>query len=144
MDNDLEPSTIMLIAGGAVLFISTFLDWFSIGEGGFSYGANAWEVNAFGFLGIFCAAIGVVVGGGVAASNFGNVSMPDRMLGFNHDQVHLILSSFALLVTVGLLFRGDVGIGLILGLLASGVMVAGSFMAMQPADGNGDAPPTQF
>ena len=144
MNNNVKPSTIMLIAGGAVLFISTFLDWFSVSAGGFSVGANAWEVDGFGLLGIFCAAIGVIIGGGVAASNFGNVSMPDRMLGFNHDQVHFILSSFALLVTVGFLFRGDVGIGLILGLIASGVMVAGSFMDMQATGGNGDAPPTQF
>ena len=144
MNNDVESSTVMLIAGGAVLFISTFLDWFSVGDGGFSYGANAWEVNAFGLLGIFCAAIGVVIGGSAVADNVGNVSLPDQLLGFTAKQVHLILSSFALLITVGFLFRGDVGIGLILGLLASGVMVAGSFMAMQPADGNGDAPPTQF
>ncbi len=144
MDNNVKPSTIMLIAGGAVLFISTFLDWASFGSGSFSVGINAWDVDGFGFLGIFCAAIGVIIGGGVAASNFGNVSLPDRMLGFNHDQVHFILSSFALLTTVGFLFRGDVGIGLILGLIASGVMVAGAFMDMQGAGGNADAPPTQF
>lgn len=144
MDNNVKPSTIMLIAGGAVLFISTFLDWFSVGEGGFSFGANAWEVDAFGLLGIMCAAIGILIGGGVAASNFGNISMPDRMLGFNHDQVHFILSTFAFLITVGFLFRGDVGIGLILGLLASGVMVAGSFMDMQAESGGAEAPPTQF
>jgi hypothetical protein len=144
MDNNLKPSTIMLMAGGAVLFISTFLDWASFGSGSFSVGINAWEVDGFGLLGIMCAAIGIIIGGGVAASNFGNVSMPDQMLGFNHDQVHFILSSFALLITVGFLFRGDVGIGLILGLLASGVMVVGSFMDMQAETGGAEAPPTQF
>lgn len=140
MDSNMKPSTIMLIGGGVVLFISTFLDWVSVSR----FGANAWDTDLFGLLGIFCAVIGIVIGGGIAASEFGNVSMPDKMIGFGHDQIHLILSTFALLITFGFIVRGDVGIGLILGLLASGVMVAGSFMDMQASGGNGDTPPTQF
>ena len=100
MDNsDIKPSTIMLIAGGAVLLISTFLDWYSldVDTGGFDFGgsfdANAWDTDFFGLLGIFCAIIGLVIAGGVAAQQFGNVSMPDEIFGFSHDQIHLVLSS---------------------------------------------------
>ncbi|GJM38391.1 MAG: hypothetical protein DHS20C19_17580 [Acidimicrobiales bacterium] len=145
-NNDIKPSTIMLIAGGAVLFISTFLDWISIDGGEFfgDFGANAWETDAFGLLGIICAVIGLIIGGGVAATQFGNVSMPDKILGFNHDQLHLILGAEALLITFGLFFRGDLGIGLILGLLASIAIVVGAFMDLRAADGGGDAAPTQF
>jgi hypothetical protein len=133
----------MLMGGGVVLLISTFLDWFSVSGGGFSVGASAWETDAFGLLGIYCALIGLVIGGGMAASTFGNVSLPDQVLGFNHDQIHLILSGFALLITIGFLVRGDAGIGLWLGLLASAVMLAGSIMDIK-GDSAPAAPPAQF
>ena len=86
-NSDIKPSTIMLIVGGAVLAISTFLDWVSIevdtGFGSVSFSENAWNTDGFGLLGIFCAVIGLVIAGGVGASQFGNVSMPDRILGFS-------------------------------------------------------------
>lgn len=144
---DMKPSTIMLIAGGAVLLISTLLDWVSVDGGEFfgDFGANAWDTDFFGLLGIVCALIGLAVAGAVAATQFGNVSMPDRLLGFTHDQVHLVLSGFALIITLGFIFRGDVGIGLLLAVIASGVMVAASIMDTRAGDaGAAAAPPTQF
>lgn len=144
-NSDIKPSTILLIAGGAVLFISTFLDWFSVDGGEFigDFGANAWDTDFFGLLGIFCAIIGLVIAGGIAAQQFGNVSMPDQILGFNHDQIHFILSGEALLITLGLFFRGDTGIGLILALLASIAMLVGAIMDMRAGASGGEAP-TQF
>ena len=127
MEN-VKPSTWMLMGGGVLLLLSTFLDWFSVSAGGFSVGENAWNTDGFGLLGIYCALIGLVIGGGVALMQFGNMTMPDEVLGFNHDQIHLILSGFALLITVGFVVRGDVGIGLWLGLVGSAVMLAGAIM----------------
>ena len=129
-DTDLTPSTVMLIAGGAVLFIATFLDWASFDGGGFidDFGFNAWETSIFGLLGIFCAIIGVTVAAGVAATTFGGVVTPQKILSFTQDQLLLILSSMALLITLGVFFRGDVGIGLILALLASISMTVGAFI----------------
>ena len=147
--SDIKPSTIMLIAGGVVLFISTFLDWYSVsGEsfGGFesrSFGYNAWETDGFGLLGIFCALIGLVIGGAVAAKQFGNVTLPDSIAGFTSQQLHLILSAFALLITVAIIFRGEVGIGLWLAVIASGVMVAGAVMDQREGE-VAASPPTQF
>ena len=142
MEN-VKPSTWMLMGGGAVLLISTFLDWVSVSAGGFSFGENAWDTDFFGLLGIFCALIGLAVGGGVALMTFGNVTMPDEILGFSHDQLHFILGVEALVITLGFIFRGDVGIGLWLGLIASAVIVAGAFMDMR-ADTSEGAAPTQF
>ncbi len=146
MDNsDIKPSTIMLIAGGAVLLLSTFLDWFSIDGGEFfsDFSANGWDTDAFGLLGIICAAIGVMIGGGVAAQQFGGMTMPDKILGFDHDQLHLSLGSSALLITLGLVFRGDAGIGLFLAIISAGVICAAAVMDMK-ADDSGAATPTQF
>ena len=142
MDNNIKPSTIMLIAGGAVLLLSSFLDWFSVSSGGFSIGASGWEIDGFGLHGIIVALIGLAVGGGVALTTFANVSMPERILGFNHDQLHLILGFSAFLITFGLQFREGAAIGVLLGWIASAVIVAGAYMDMQAA--GGDAPPTQF
>jgi hypothetical protein len=143
MDNNIKPSTIMLIAGGIVLLVSTFLDWASFDTGFGSVGFSGWETEGFGLLGILCALIGLLIGGGVALRQFGNVSMPDNILGFNHDQIHLILGCEAFIITFGLVFRGDVGIGLWLGLVASAVIVAGSYMDMTAGDSE-SAAPTQF
>ena len=108
------------------------------------FGANAWDTDFFGLLGIFCAIIGLIIAGGVAAQQFGNVSMPDEIFGFSHDQIHLVLGEIALIITLGLIFRGDVGIGLILALIASAVIVAGAIMDLRAGDGGGVSPPQQF
>ena len=144
MDNsDIKPSTIMLIAGGAVMLISTFLDWVSFGSGDFSVGANAWETDGFGLLGIFVALIGVVIGGGVAARQFGNVSMPDKILGFDHNQLHLVLGLSAFLIAFGLQFRDGAAIGVLLAWASAAVIIAAAIMDMK-ADSGDTAPPTQF
>lgn len=139
MENDIKPSTIMLIAGGAVMFISTFLDWFSSGN----FGVNGWETDIFGFQGVFVAIIGLVVAGGVALTTFADVSLPDRVLGFTRTQIYVSLAEAAFLITFGLMFAGDTGVGLFLGWIAAAVVVAGGIMEMQ-AESGGSAPPTQF
>ncbi|NIR41760.1 MAG: hypothetical protein GWN79_27640 [Actinobacteria bacterium] len=142
MEN-VKPSSWMLMGGGLVLLISTFLDWVSVSAGGFDFGENAWDTDFFGLLGIICALIGLLVGGGVAAQTFGKVNMPDRVLGFTHDQIHLILGCEAFVITFGLVFRGDVGIGLWLGLVSAVVITAGAYMDLK-ADAPESAAPTQF
>lgn len=144
MDNsDLKPSTIMLIAGGAVMLLSTFLDWVSFGSGDFEIGANAWETDGFGLQGIFVAIIGLAVGGGVAARQFGNVSMPDKILGFDHDQLHLVLGLAAFLIAFGLQFRDGAAIGVLLAWVSAAVIVAAAIMDMREGAADG-TPPTQF
>lgn len=138
MDN-IKPSTWLLMGGGIVLLLSTFLDWVSVGP----FGANAWDTEFFGLLGIYCAIIGLIIGGGIALRQFGNVNMPDQIMGFTHEQIHLIGAEFALLITIGLLVRGDVGIGLWLGLLGSAAMMAGAVMDLK-GTGTETAAPSQF
>lgn len=138
MENGIKPSTIMLIGGGALLFVSTLLDWFSSG----AFGYNGWETRAYGLQGIFVAAIGVIVALGVALTTFGNVSLPDALVGFTRNQLYLILSFAAFLIMFGLQFATGTDIGVLLGWIAAAVMTAGAFMEEQSA-GSG-ASPTQF
>ena len=141
MDNNIKPSTIMLIAGGAVLLLSSFLEWndrFGID------GSSGWETELYGIQGIIVAVIGLAVGGGVALTKFANVSMPERFLGFGHDQLHLVLGFSAFLIMFSLQFQTGASIGILLGWIASAVIVAGAYMDIQAASGAGDSPPTQF
>ncbi len=142
--NDIKPSTIMLIAGGAVLLISTFLDWLSFGSGNFSVGASGWNTETNGIQGILVAVIGLAIAGGVAARQFGGVSLPDRILGMDHNQLHLALGFAAFLITFGLQFRSGAAIGVLLGWVASAVIVAAAVMDMKAGDSASAAPPTQF
>ena len=144
--NVIKPSTIMIIAGGAVMLLSTFLDWVSFddcGIAGLDFSANGWETDGFGLLGIFVALIGLVIGGGAALRQFGNVSMPDKILGLDHNQLHLALGFAAFLIPFGLQFRDGAAIGVLLAWAAAAVIVAAAIMDMR--SGAGDAtPPTQF
>lgn len=138
MENGIKPSAMMLIGGGALLFVSTLLDWRSSGP----FGYNGWETEWHGLQGIFVAAIGVAVALGVALTTFGNVSLPDAFLSFTRNQVYLILSFAAFLMMFGLQFASSTDIGVILGWIAAAVMTAGAVMDEQSAGGT--APPTQF
>lgn len=142
MKDDIKPSTIMLIAGGTVLFISTFLDW--VDSGPFSQGGWSTEFN--GLLGIIVGVIGVAVAGGTVATKFAGVSLPDEIIGFSHDQIHLALGFAAFLITFGLQFRDFSGIGILIGWIASAVIVAGAYLDIQAGgtDAAPAAPPSQF
>jgi len=141
MDNNIKPSTIMLIAGGAVLVLSSFLEW----NDRFAFsGSSGWETDLYGIQGIVVALIGLAIGGGVALTKFANVSMPERILGFDHDQLHLVLGFSAFLITFSLQFQTGASIGILLGWIASAVIVAGAYIDIQAAGGASSGPPTQF
>jgi len=146
MKQDIKPSTIMLIAGGAVLFISTFLAWFSVGSGSFSSSASGWSTESYGLTGIFVAIIGLAVAVGAALTTFTDVEIPSDILGFTREQVYCMLGLAAFLITFGLQFGSATGIGILLGWIASAVVVAGAYIEMQAAGAGAApaAPPSQF
>ena len=134
----IKPSTMMMMGGGVVLFISTFLDWFSAGR----FSQNGWETDAYGLLGIFVALAGLALVAGPALTTFGDIDLPDEILSFSRTQIYLVLAEFGFLINFGLLF-GDAAIGTILGSIAAGVAWAGAFMDLREGTG-GSTPPTQF
>jgi hypothetical protein len=138
VENGIKPPTIMMIGGGVVLFIASFLDW--QGEGDF--GVNGWETDFYGLQGIFVAIIGAIVAIGVALTTFGNASLPDSVLGLRRNQVYLVLGVAAFLITFGLQFAQSTQFGIILGWIGAAVMTAGAFMEEQAP--RSASPPTQF
>lgn len=139
MDNGIKPATLMLIGGGAVMFIATLLDWRE--RGGFS--VSGWDTDAWGLMGVFVAIIGIVIAVGVAVTTFADVSLPDDILGFSRTQLYVSLAEAAFLINFGQQFASDWGIGILLGWLAAGVAVAGGIIELR-SDSGGSAPPTQF
>lgn len=139
MDNNVKPSTIMLIAGGVVLFIATLLDWQSSGSVGF----NGWETDFYGLHGIIVALIAADVAVTAALRQFTDVNLPDQILGFSVNQLNLVLGFAAFLITFGNIVLESVAIGIHLGWIASAVIVAAAIMDMREGD-TADAAPTQF
>jgi len=142
MKQDIKPSTIMLIAGGAVLLISTFLTWFNF----LGVSDSAWSTRGFGLTGIMVAVIGLIVAGGTIATTFANVTLPDDIIGFTREQIYCVLGFSAFLITFGLQFSDLSSTGILLGWIASAVIVAGAYIEMQDAGASAApaAPPSQF
>jgi hypothetical protein len=126
------PGKIMLIAGGAVLLISTFFAWVSIEAFGEDFTESGLSTDGGpGLLGIWC----LLIGGGIAVltalQTFAGTNLPSRVLGFSWNQIFLMLGFAAFLITFGRQFADSVGFGVTLGWIASAVIVAGAFMELQ-------------
>jgi hypothetical protein len=126
--NNPSPSRIMLIAGGAVLLIASFLKWRDF-FGGSSEGGLSTDIT--GLQGIFCLLIGGAIAVLVALQTFGNVSLPARVLGFTWNQLYLMFGLAAFLMTFAMQFSEQAAFGITLAWIASAVIVAGAFMELQ-------------
>lgn len=141
MDN-MKPSQLALIGGGALVLVSTFLDWFSVGEAGFSFGYSGWETGSFGLLGIFVAAIGAIIAlGGILTATGNADNIPDSILGFTHDQLHLALGLAAFIPTFGLQFSSGAALGITLGWIGAAAIIVGALMDLGVIGGGGGESP---
>lgn len=141
MDN-LKPQQIVLLASGAVLFLFSFLAFYS--GGGES--RNAWSGDiGLSPLSIFPSLLGLAVAGLVAAVAFGNVSLPDRVLTFTWPQVFFTAGFASFFIHFGFLIVGapggaSLGIGFYFMLLASIGILVGAVMEITQGDStNGSA-----
>ncbi|MGP4110554.1 DUF5336 domain-containing protein [Streptomyces sp. 4N509B] len=127
-----------LVVGGAalLLFIASFLDTYSYDFEGFSDSVNGWDSSLFPVLpSLFLA--GILGGGAIIGSRF--LPQPERLfLGLRLDQWGIALSVTsawaALWTMISDKGEADLGIGLIIGLLAT-LALAGTAIAtpMVPA-----------
>ena len=128
MDN-LKPSQMMHIGGGVLIVLSTFLNWWSFGDGDFSASANAWSTDSYGIMGILLFAIGVVLaGGGIMAATGNDENMPDEVLGLSRNQLHLALGFAAFVPTFGFQFAREAAIGITLGWIGAVLVIASAIM----------------
>jgi hypothetical protein len=133
------PAEIVIMASGAVALIFSFFKFYGAGD----FGTSAWGSGLFPtatLMAIFAAAMAVVVALGV----FG-VSLPDRIVGFTWNQIHLVLGFFAALYAVAYLVVNTgladkkVGFwGVLIGCLGA---LAGAIMLQREGSTSG-APPS--
>ncbi len=129
--NDVSPGKLTLLIGAAVTFVFSWFPWYSISGFGSDFSRNAWQSGTFP-MATWAPVLAIVVGFVVAGQAFRFVDLPERIWEFTLDQVVLILSVFALLVTISYLIvdkgGASIGFGLILCFLGTIAMVAGFFM----------------
>ncbi|GAB2931370.1 DUF5336 domain-containing protein [Streptomyces mayteni] len=128
-NRSLSRGDAVVIGAAVLLFIASFLDTFTIDLGGFggsgSEGANAWESDFFPILpSVFLA--GVLGAAAIVSSRF--LPQADKEFGglkLNQWGTALtVTAAWAALWSLGAGGGADVGIGLILGLLATLVLAA--------------------
>lgn len=139
--NNLKPSQIAILAGGAVTLLFSFFAFVSFDGFGDDVTYSAWSFDANLFpLATWPAIFGAIVAGGAAASIFGNVKLPNDVLGFTWNQVCFILSFAALTVMIGFMFFNEnKGIGFWFMLLGTLAYSAGAVMELLGIEPGGDA-----
>ncbi len=138
---NMKPGALMMLGGGALLFISSFLNWFKFGP----FSQSGLDTDITGLQGIVILLIGAGVAAVAAIRAFAgdSVTLPDAVLGLTLNQVILVLGFAAFLMMFGLQFANNTSVGVVLGWIAAAVVVAGVIVDdRSPAEGS--APPTQF
>lgn len=148
----LSPGNIVILVAGAVMLIASFLAFFTIetigdvdfdiesGEidfdGGGEESFSAWSDNGGFPITTLPALIGTGMAVVVALTAFAKVKLPERVLGFTWNQLHLLLGAQAAVMMLAFLVTDspDKGIGFWLMLLASiGLVVGAVLREREPA-----------
>ena len=153
-NSKLSPANIVILAGGVLAFIASFLAFnkfttpsISFGDvkiGG-SHSYSAWSTHFF-LIATIPALLCLIMAIHVAVSTFAQMTLPNRVLGFSWDQIHLILGFQATLMMLAFLIQDtgglDKGIGLYLMLIGAIACLVGAIMrVVQGAPSAPPAPP---
>ena len=133
MKNQPTRAEIVLMAGGAVTVLFSFLAFYSVG----SASVNAWASGFFP-LTTYPALAGLISGGIIALRRFARVGFSGRAGSFTWPQVHQLLGLFAGLIMAGYLIQArsaDFGIGFWGMLAGTAALIVGAFMLANEPSG---------
>jgi hypothetical protein len=128
----LAPANIVILAAGVVGLIGSFLAYYKVPGFVGTLTVNAWDSGLF-MIAALPALLGAVMALQIVLGTFGNITMPNRVLGMTWDQFHVVLSLQAALLMLAFLGRAkpsvvDFGAGFWLMLAGAGGLVLGAFM----------------
>ncbi len=138
----LSPPNIVILVGGAVMFIGSFLAFYKYPGVAFapdgtilrsaSVSRNAWDHYLF-LVRTLPALLGTLLALQIGLGSFGNITMPNRVLGLTLDQFHVVVSVQAALLMLVFLAQArapfvSYGVGFWLMLFGSGGLVLGALM----------------
>lgn len=119
------PAEITIMAAGAVMLIFSFLHFAGSG----SVGRSTWQ-SPFFPIATLLPLYGLVMALQIALTKFAGVKLPDSLVGFTWEQVHLALGLMAGLMAIGWLATdyGDKQIGEWFEILGGIALVVGAVM----------------
>jgi hypothetical protein len=138
------PGEIVIMAGGLVALIGSFLDFYELEVGTFSEGQSAWSSGLFptATLMVIFSVVAAVL---VAVVKFGNVRLSSSVLGFTWEQIYLVLGFFAALYAIAYLLvsKGSLsfGIGFWLVLIGCIATFVGALLLQRERAGTGAGGP---
>ncbi len=123
----LTTGEIVILAGGAVALLASFLPWYTSGDDS----ASAWSRGLFP-VATLVPILGTVMAAQVLVDKLTGASMPRRLGDFTWEQIHLVaaVGAAALVFCYLVLDRSgaDLGFGFYLEMLAVAALVAGAVM----------------
>jgi hypothetical protein len=140
----LSTANLIIIVGGAVMLIASFLAFNKFSTASFNVGGvhvggtvtySAWSSHYL-LIATIPALLGIVMAAQVAVAAFASgVKLPERVLGLTWNQIHLVLAFQATIMMLAFLIQDtnplDKGIGLFLMLLAAIALLVGAVLRMQ-------------
>lgn len=127
MKKQITVASLVMLAGGAVTFLFSFLAFTKFG----SFSASAWSSQGFFPIATIPALLGLAMAV-VAVLNLVGTKLPDQILTFNWKQINATWGIAAAGMMIAWLIAdfggGDKGLGLIFMLIGSLAMAAGSVM----------------
>ena len=123
VDGKTPPTTseLIIMIAGAVMLVASFLD--------FAYKSSSWSTGAFP-IATLLPLYGVIMALQIVLTKFANVNLPDKVVGFTWEQVHLVLGFLAGFMAIGWLITdlSNKGIGLYLEILGGIALAVGAVM----------------
>ena len=127
MDGKAQPTTseLIIMIAGAVMLVASFLKFAQVDVNS----ASAWGQYLFP-IATLLPLYGVIMAAEIALTKFSTVKLPEKLVGFTWEQVHLVLGLLAGLMAIGWLItdiRGK-GIGYWLEVLGGIALAVGALM----------------
>jgi len=117
------PAELTILIAGAVMLVGSFFD--------FAGPTNAWGTYLFP-LATLLPVYGTLMALEIGLTKFADVSLPDRVLGFTREQLHLVVGLLTGFMAIGWLITDipSKGIGYWLEVLA-GISIASGALVLQ-------------